>query len=495
MAKGKKRNRNDGWTASDHNAQLEKKERRNAKMMGTKTTQQQQPTRNLHHASATTTTTATSTFTTKRMDRTSRLTHNTPEKRDAARLQLHITKVQREISELKQRLTNWDPVREAQRKDEQRKQQRAQQQEATNNDDDNAPKRRGRLGPESWKLRGAARPAWQVYDFDTRYVDPYAADHARAAAAQARSMNLLLLRPSHPITTTATTMDGDTSGSSTYLLHSVAPEEAREYLGLLMQLGHLAQEAKQYKTARAAFLECIELEGYDDNMSPGITASSPLSSSPPPTTSTMTCARESLMRMYMDLERYDAAYRFGERLPRDTSCVIRFTMAVVAMHLQKDDAIVTELLVQAVKSNIFATYYLCYYDIFQSAIEFTDDLADGDDEPQSTFEEALEYCSSPLVTLWKTTDGALAQLKALLSSSSSSGIFRTSDLEWDGRLSQIESQFHTRDRSGNERNSDDDDDDDDDHLDTTNGLDVPMFANMFRTAMEMAQESDLGTIG
>ena len=447
MAKGKKRNRNgggDGWTASDHIAQAEKKERRNERISTKKQNDSSiKPTTKL-----------------RKSDRTSLLTHNTQEKRDAARLQLHITKVQREIKELKQRLTSWDPVHEAQRKkDKLRKEQELM---AKEDHDDPPKKKRGRLGPESWKLRGAARPACEVYDFDTRYVDPYVKDHEQAAASAARSQNLLRR---HVIADSATN-----NHPGSYLLHSIAPDEAREYLGLLMQLGYLCQEAKQYKTARGAFLECIELEG-DDTLGAASSVTA------------VTSAREALMRMYLDLERYDAAYRLGERLKLDTSCVIRFTMAIVAMHLQKEEDIVAELLVQAVKSNIFATYYLSYFDIFRNAIEFTDDLAESDDEPQSTFEEALEYCSSKHATLWKQTDGALSRLKTALQSSI--GIFSVSDLEWDQRLSQIESQFH-------DRHGADSKDDDDDNSDTSpsDGLDVPMFACMFRTAMDMAQESE-----
>ena len=473
MAKGKKRNRNGagdgGWTASDHIAQLEKKERRYAKMS----------TKKLQNVTLKTTTTKT---TLPKIDRTSLLTHNTQEKRDAARFQLHITKVQREITELKQRLTNWDPVREAKRKEDQLQKERQMALRNGDDDDDDQQqkkKKRGRLGPESWKLRGAARPAWEVYDFDTRYVDPYIQDHEQAAASAARSQNLLLQRRN-----TAATADDDRTANNSqlgaHILHSVAPEEAREYLGLLMQLGYLCQEAKQYKTARTAFLECLDLEGDDTTLLCGSSSS----------VTTITSARESLMRMYLDLERYDAAYRLGERLKLDTSCVIRFTMAILAIHLQKDGQIVTDLLVQAIKSNIFAAYYLSYFDTFRNAIEFTDDLVESDDEPQSTFEEALEYCSSKYASQWKKTDGILVRLKRVLHSNS--GILSPSDLEWDNRLSQIESQFYSKKGNASKGDDDDDDDDDDDRKNSSqlDGLDIPMFAGMFRTAMDMAQESD-----
>jgi hypothetical protein len=448
MAKGKKRSRNGGggggsrWTESDHIAQVAKKQRRSAKL---ETKQQEED-----HVPPTTTIVALPVI--RREDRTSLLTHNTQEKRDSARLKLHISKVKRQVDDLRRRLTNWDPVLEAKAKREEE-----QKRIASGTDSDKPKKKKGRLGPETWKLRGAARPAWEVYDFDTRYVDPYAKDHENAAASAARSQNLLRIKSAQ----------GSSNGHEIYLLHSVAPEESREYLGLLMQLGYLCQEAKQFKTAREAFLECIELEGND--VTAGI-----------PSETIITSARESLMRMYLDLQRYDAAFRLGERLKSDGSCMIRFSTAILAMTLQKDEEQINALLVDAVRSNIFATYYLCYYDIFVAAIEYTDDLAETDDEPQSTFEEALEYCSSQYSVLWRTTAGATSKLKCILGSSTLS----SSELEWDERLAQIESQFHARHSS----DVDDSKGCNDDF--STNFLDIPMFANMFRTAMDMVNETN-----
>ena len=56
--------------------------------------------------------------------------------------------------------------------------------------DDNQPKKKKsrRLGPETWKLRGAAHPAWKVYDFDTGCIDPYLQQHAEARAKHQRSV-------------------------------------------------------------------------------------------------------------------------------------------------------------------------------------------------------------------------------------------------------------------------------------------------------------------
>ena len=55
--------------------------------------------------------------------------------------------------------------------------------------DDNQPKKKTsrRLGPETWKLRGAAHPACKVYDFDTGCIDPYLQQHTEARANHQRS--------------------------------------------------------------------------------------------------------------------------------------------------------------------------------------------------------------------------------------------------------------------------------------------------------------------
>lgn len=415
MAKGKKRSRtsNNNWTASDHVAQEDKKSK-----------------------------------TVKQQDRTALLTHNTREKREAAKLKLHLTKTQRAVTDLKHRLEHWDPVEEAARKKKRLLLEEEEQKRLLESSDGPALvlKKRGRKGPETWKLRGAARPAWEVYDFDTRYVDPFIAAHTAAAERANRSQNLLALHRGRLV------------------CDDQAPDEAREYLGMLMQLGYLSQEAKQYRSARDAWLECVELEG---SVAPA------------------TAARESLMRMYVDLKRYDAAYRLGERFQSDDSCMIRYSMALVACQLSKDET--DAVMLQAVKSNIFTAYYLCYYETFASVMEYTEELQDSEDEPQSSFEEALEYCSSNHAALWRKTDGAMNTLKRILNDRSK---LDPADVEWSDRLAQIEAQFQGRRRAAD--GSDDGDDDDGSDEDSEDGsprVDLPMFVGMFRTAMDMLIDS------
>jgi hypothetical protein len=417
MAKGKKRSRaGSNWAASDHVAQQDKKSK-----------------------------------SVQRQDRTARLTHNTQEKREAAKIKLHRTKIQRAIDELRHRLEHWDPVEEAAREtkrldDEKKKPPDDAEAGAT---------KKGRKGPETWKLKGAARPAWEVYDFDTRYVDPHVAAHTAALERTQRSQNILALYRGR------------------LLAQTVVPVTLiRDYLGMLMQLGYISLEAKLYKAAREAWLECIELEGDPaDSLSADLV-------------DPVTSAREALMRLYIDLKKWDAALSFGQRFPSDDSCVVRYSMALAACQLDQDEGQKEQCLVQAVKCNIFAAYYLCYYDTFVNVIEYTEDLQDSEEAPQSSLEEALEYCSSDHGALWQTTSGAVEALLRVINDRS---LVNEADIEWEKRLRQIEGQLMPAEPS---RLDDEDATKPAPTLQdaSSNGVDIRMFAGMFRTAMEMCLE-------
>jgi tetratricopeptide (TPR) repeat protein len=403
------------------------------------------------------------------------LSHDTLSKRDAMKLRLHLTKAQREVDEMKQRLQVWDAQEEmAKEKERQRLE-----------DNPPPPKKKGRLGPETWKLKGAARPAWEVYDFDTRFVDVHIEAHKEAKIKATRCENLLLVYKGR--------------------FAEAAPDAARDYLGLLMQLGHISVEAKKYKTARAAWLECIELEG--DN---------PVST-----------ARESLMRMYLDLKRYDSAFRFGEQLADDSSVWIRYSFAVVAFQQKKPEA--EEYMVRAIQANPFCAYYLAFYDTFNGVMEYTEDLAESEDEPQSSLEEAIEYCSSEQVPMWLDSKANLTLKNILVRAAQGNhSRLKASELEWSDRLVRIEEESdriakeaalredeeeeESDDRADEDRSEDEEDvqeeerqrrkqkdrseedegEDEEDHSDEDEEevkVDVRMYAGMFRTAMEMLEES------
>jgi hypothetical protein len=66
----------------------------------------------------------------------------------------------------------------------------------------------GTVGTETRKPAGPVRPAWEVYDFDVRYVDPHSAQTGEEKAT--RCVNLLVVhrgRFTTPLTLPANAQD------------------------------------------------------------------------------------------------------------------------------------------------------------------------------------------------------------------------------------------------------------------------------------------------
>jgi len=370
--------------------------------------------------------------TVERADRTAWLTHDTVEKRNGLKVKLHVTQTKRHVETLRKRLKRWDPVEEAAKtkkkqaaeEAEQRRLRAEQEQQKGGGPASSTNQKRGRSGPETWKLRGAARPAHEVYDFDTRYVDPHVQAHKEAAQKATRVQNLL-----HP-----------------KLFDAQAIPECREYLGLLMQLGHICEEAKQYKTAREAWLECIELDNDEEPL---------------------TSARDALMRLYVKLQRYKDAYKLGKQFGKDSSVWIRYHAALSACLLNDQVQDQQQLMAGAVKSNIFCAYYLAHYDTFRKVMEYTEELDEAETEPQSSLEEAIEYCGNgadSAILLWQENPSALVSLRSILRGN----VLSTEDLDWSDRLAKIEKESRKHNHSIDD-----------------SGFDLGMYAGQFRTAMEM----------
>ena len=92
----------------------------------------------------------------ERARRSALLTRDSKEKREEGKLRLHIKRIQRQIEKLRSRLEAWDDVEEKQLIEKMRREEEQRRQEELN-----PKKKKGRKGPETWKLKGAARPAWQ----------------------------------------------------------------------------------------------------------------------------------------------------------------------------------------------------------------------------------------------------------------------------------------------------------------------------------------------
>ena len=167
---GKKRGRaaagdTEAWSASDHVIRKAKQQRKMASSAGSNKQEE-------------------------RDRRSALLTRDSKEKHEEGKLRLHIKLVQRKIEKLRGRLEAWDDVEEKRLERERQEEEKRRREEEEN---PQQKKKKGRKGPETWKLKGAARPAWQVYDFDTRYEDPYIKAHEEAKKKVQRSRNIFLI--------------------------------------------------------------------------------------------------------------------------------------------------------------------------------------------------------------------------------------------------------------------------------------------------------------
>ena len=417
----------------------------------------------------------------ERARRSALLTRDSKEKREEGKLRLHIKLVERQLEKLRHRLQTWDDQEEKRLEDERLEKERKELEEATA-----APKKRkGRKGPETWQLKGAARPAWQVYDFDVRYVDPHITAHDAAKEKARRIRNIFSLCKGR---------FGDEA-------NDVPQPHSREFLALLMQLGNLSQQANQLKTARAAFLECMELESTNPHTTP---------------------ARCQLMKLYLEANRPESARRLWEKLsPEDPSVWIRYSAALIEYVSWKllEEAGSTEetartLLTQAIQSNVFCAYYLAFWSSFEGILEHAEEIEDASED--SPLEEAIEYCNNEQgYGAWQGTEGALDWIKdvivSTLKGTCAFGLSRD-DLAWKEKLAVIKEGYESdadpsgTGTGGEEADSDQDHEDqesdsesvDDGALQVDDAesvddeelqVDGAMFAGMFGLAMEMLESS------
>ncbi|VEU33561.1 unnamed protein product [Pseudo-nitzschia multistriata] len=381
----------------------------------------------------------------ERERRTAVLTRGSKQKREEGKNRLHMKHTQRKLDKLKERLEKWDDIEEAlllKKEEEERRQKEKEELDP--------PKKKGRKGPESWKLKGAARPAHLVYDFDTRYVDPHMKAHEEAKKKASRCRNIFVLCKGR------FGIEND---------KDVPQPHCREYLSLLMQLGNLSMHSKQLKTARKSFLECMELDSSESPITP---------------------ARCQLMRLYMEANRPDSARRLWEKLsPTDPSVWIRYSAVLieyVSFNLLEEEGSseqnCIDRMVEAIKSNIFCAYYIAFFDDFYQVMEYVDEIEDAHES--SPLEEAIEYCNSEQLGAWKGTEGAMEWAKRfllrLVNDESTHGRYgiSASDLDWRKAISD------TREMHPSSSSVDSDDE---------SVVDVEMYSNMFETAMEMLEDS------
>ena len=424
------------------------------------------------------------------------LSHDTADKIDAGKLRLHITKTKRAVETERERLRAWDDVEERKRaaEEERKRREEAERAEAELAGGGGNPKkkRKGRAGPETWKLRGAARPAWEVYDFDTQYVDPHLKEREEARAKASRVRNLLSLYRGRfgEMKNDEEEDDDDADGSSTA---DYPPQPyCRNFLALLMQLGHLCVEAKKFKMAREAFLEVMELEGTGED------------------SVVVTTARSRLMRMYLEANRPESARRLWERLPHDNSAWVRYSAALieyVSWRLLEEEgssrSSAEDLLCMAIAASPFCAYNIAFRGTFERVMEYGDEL---EDEDPGSLQEAIEYSHSEQMGSWLGTEGAVEWMQGVVLrllnggrsaiKSDVAGEARTQLQSWEVLLARIEKDFEAtekdkkREEKGENVDDDQSEEEDNDSEDyNPEEPDLLMYTGMFRTAMDMLTDA------
>lgn len=473
----------------------------------------------------------------ERLRRSALLTRDSKEKREEGKLRLHIQRTKRQLERLRERLEQWDDVAEKElataakkKKEEEEIRKKKEEEEEQQQQPKKKKKKKGRLGPETWKLKGAARPAYQVYDFDTRYVDPHVKAHEEAHRKARRIRNVFAVCGGR----FGLLVDDDDDDVDKNNSNSDAPPQpqCREYLSLLMRLGLLSMRSKQYyKLARSSFKECMDLEGSSSS-------SSLSKSQTPPVTS----ARCHLMKLYLEQNRPDSARRLWESLPStDHSVWIRYSAALlefVSHNILNEkngssQSKCDETLMAAVKANVFCAYYIAFFDTFQKVMERTDDIEEDDDiineneNGYSPLLEAIEYCNHEQgIGAWLGTDGAIEWIKQFIivqqqrrhtiENDGGGGNINADDesivndgaavFDWKEALSTVRRSSSTTQKNSSsvdkqqqpqqqqqeENGGYDDSDDDTDPNDDNNSMDVvdiDMYATMFETSMEMVEAS------
>ena len=370
------------------------------------------------------------------------LTRDSQEQQDAHKLRLHIVKTEREIERLRQRLQAWDDVEEDERGNEKKKKRHP------NTNKRNRRRKREerdqRLG--SYEELLVLRTKCTTLMFDMK-------------------INMLklikkLVRKQRDLATFWYSTKAAWARKATMVHRN---QQVATFWHFSCSSGTCVCKRKSTRLARAAFIECMDLDGTEQPITP---------------------ARCHLMRLYLEANRPESARRLWEKLPNDTSVWIRYSAALVeyvSWNLLKEEGSTREsaeaLLAKAIRANVFCAYYLAFSETFDTVMEYTDDIEESHEE---SLEEAIEYCCSEQRGAWTETEGSIEWLReAILRALHGGNVagLTKADLEWENRLDHlVEAQ----------ENDEDTDDADNEEAESH---DLKMFAGMFITGMEMLQEA------
>jgi hypothetical protein len=276
----------------------------------------------------------------------------------------------------------------------------------------------------------------------------------------------------------------------------------RTYLSLLTQLGSLHLTRKNYASARSSFLTAIELEGYHHSTS-------------------ITNARTQLMNMYLSTNRPDSARKLFNSLSTDSSAWIRYSAALieyVSWNLLGEDGssrdVAEKALGEAILGNVYVAYMIGWKDVFDRAMEYTEDVVDWGDGELGSVLEAVEYYGCGCLeneeeeenerglAVWLGTEGSLDWVRSFVlrvlantaeggnGDGEDYGNVRSALLGWETRLASEEEVYEKEKALNKELESDDN------IMESGNNEeeeeeepDLLMYAGMFRTAMDWLQDA------
>eukprot|EP00804_Cyclotella_cryptica_P001073 CCRYP_008367-RA/>CCRYP_008367-RA protein AED:0.03 eAED:0.03 QI:124/1/1/1/1/0.5/2/143/575 len=525
MAKTKasKRKSNQTWSSSDHSsrtakriASLQKKQRK--KLALSESTDDNADAPSQEHQQRRRRRPLLSSAVPSHTYKRTHLAHDNHDKIELSKLRLATSQIQRQVDALASRLSHWDPqsttdddvVRteerdakmrrdvENRRMDRQAREKAEAERvliEAERGVNCSMGRRKANLrkkprpGPETWKLRGAARPAWEVYDFDTRYVDPHIQAMEEHREKVKRTINVFTLCRGR--------FAQDSNNNDDKDAFPPPQPHCRTYLSLLTQLGSLHLTRKNYSSARSSFLSAIELEG-------------------PTHPRSITNARSQLMNMYLSTNRPASARKLLETLVNDDSAWIRYSAALleyVSWNVLGEEGSSAEVaeraLGRAIRGNVYLVYLLGWGEVFRRAMEYTEDVVEWGDGEGGSIMEAVEYYGWGVgvedgeeeeegvkgMGLWLATEGSLDWVQSVVlrvwngESVGGEDVLSKADLlSWEAKLAKEEEAFE-KERNAKESLNEGDSVSGEHSLNEEEEPDLLMYAGMFRTAMDWLQDA------
>ncbi|GMI34902.1 hypothetical protein TeGR_g706, partial [Tetraparma gracilis] len=231
-----------------------------------------------------------------------------------------------------------------------------------------------------WELKGAARPAQEVYDFDTRYVDKHAVALEESRESRARAVDLQEARKG---------LFSDADSPQPLCL---------DYLGALARHGSECVRAGKLKEARAVFKEGVTLDGEADVFG----------------------FRGLLVDMFLGANKPASVRRFCEAVREGGGTVssgpAAYGMALVeyvaAYELKEegsDAGTAREALRDALEANVYIGLYLAFHEVFADVVEHGEEVVVA---AEGGVLEAVRFgAASEQFGAWLGTEGAVEWLR------------------------------------------------------------------------------------